>query len=93
VWAECLFADPIGDIAVLGSPDGQELNEEAAAYEALTDDAMPLAIAAAARDGEVWLLSLGGTWFQCNARHNGGALWIFDAADNIVGGMSGSPNC
>jgi hypothetical protein len=23
VWAECLFADPVGDIAVLRSPDGQ----------------------------------------------------------------------
>ncbi len=23
VWAECLFADPIGDIAVLGAPDYQ----------------------------------------------------------------------
>src|SRR5262245_37917937 len=25
VWAELLFADPVGDIAVLGSPDNQEL--------------------------------------------------------------------
>jgi hypothetical protein len=29
VWAECLFADPIADIAVLGSPDDQELTEAA----------------------------------------------------------------
>jgi hypothetical protein len=32
VWAECLFVDPIGDIAVLGSPDDQELAEKAEAY-------------------------------------------------------------
>ena len=25
VWAECLFADPISDVAVLGPPDNQEL--------------------------------------------------------------------
>ena len=24
VWAECLFADPISDVAVLGPPDNQE---------------------------------------------------------------------
>ena len=29
VWAECLFADPVGDIAVLGSPDDQALYDEA----------------------------------------------------------------
>lgn len=23
LWAECLFADPIGDVAILGPPDGQ----------------------------------------------------------------------
>jgi hypothetical protein len=28
VWAECVFVDPIGDIAVLGAPDGQELPDE-----------------------------------------------------------------
>ena len=33
VWAECLFADPIADVSVLGSPDNQELFEEAQAYE------------------------------------------------------------
>src|SRR5215813_7310413 len=35
VWAECLFADPIADIAVLRSPDGQELSDEADAFEEL----------------------------------------------------------
>jgi hypothetical protein len=45
VWAECLFADPIADIAVLGSPDDQELTEAAEAYEALVESATPLSIA------------------------------------------------
>src|ERR1039458_7796780 len=32
IWAECLFADPIGDIAILGAPDGQEMSDEYEAY-------------------------------------------------------------
>ena len=39
VWCECLFLDPIADIAVLGAPDNQELSEQAEAYEALVGDA------------------------------------------------------
>jgi hypothetical protein len=35
VWAECLFADPVADIAVLGEPDSQELYEQARAYNSL----------------------------------------------------------
>jgi hypothetical protein len=27
VWAQCLFVDPVADIALLGAPDGQELSE------------------------------------------------------------------
>jgi hypothetical protein len=37
VWAECLFADPIADIAVLGAPDNQALTDEAKSYDALVD--------------------------------------------------------
>ena len=29
VWAECLFVDPVGDIAVLTGPDSQELYRQA----------------------------------------------------------------
>ena len=45
VWCECLFVDPVADIAVLGSPDDQALGEQAEAYEALVAAAIPLAIA------------------------------------------------
>jgi hypothetical protein len=46
VWAELLFADPIADIAVLVSPDNQELelSEQADAYDLLLDGAHPLPI-------------------------------------------------
>jgi hypothetical protein len=29
VWTQCLFADPVGDIAILASPDNQELYAQA----------------------------------------------------------------
>jgi hypothetical protein len=29
VWMECIFADPVSDIALLGSPDNQALYDEA----------------------------------------------------------------
>jgi hypothetical protein len=37
VWAECVFVDPVADIAVLSEPDNQELSEEAEAYGALVE--------------------------------------------------------
>jgi hypothetical protein len=44
VWAECLFADPIADIAVLGTPDTQDLYKEAEAYSRLVMSYDPLKI-------------------------------------------------
>jgi hypothetical protein len=37
VWAECLFADPVADLAVLGQPDGQELYDESVTYDDLVE--------------------------------------------------------
>jgi hypothetical protein len=42
VGAECLFADPVSDIAILGPPDNQTMSDHAAAYEALLEGATPL---------------------------------------------------
>jgi hypothetical protein len=89
--AECRFVDPIADIAVLGSPDGQVLYKEAEEYETLTEAATPLAISDPPKKSSAWLLSLAGRWFHCTVGHNGGMLWIADAVEDIVGGMSGSP--
>jgi len=44
VWAACLFADPIADIAVLGQPDNQELSKEAEAYNRLMEDMATLTV-------------------------------------------------
>ena len=91
VWAECLFADPIGDIAVLGSPDSQALSAQSEAYEALMDSTRPLIIADAPKKGCGWMLSLGRKWFRCDLMHQDSRVWIIGAAKNIEGGMSGSP--
>ncbi len=37
ILAECLFVDPIADIAVLGCPDNQVFCDEAEAYDELTE--------------------------------------------------------
>lgn len=92
MWAECVFADPIGDIAVLGQPDNQVLSDEAEDYEALMEAAAPYSIIDAPKGRSLaWLLSLEGRWFRCTVGHNGGMLGVVGAAEGIVGGMSGSP--
>ncbi len=49
ISAECIFVDPIADLAVLDEPDGQEryLCEQADAYPDLVDEIVPLKIAKA----------------------------------------------
>jgi hypothetical protein len=94
VCAECLFADPIADIAILGSPDNQALFEEAKAYEALVESAQPFTIADAPEEGPGWLLSLDGKWFGCTVgyiKHVDGPLYISNTQQPIADGMSGSP--
>jgi hypothetical protein len=44
VSAECVFVDPVADLAVLCWPDGQELAEQWDAYQALTERATPFRI-------------------------------------------------
>jgi hypothetical protein len=91
VAAECLFVDPIADIAVLGSPDNQELREQAEAYDNLVESLPCLVIAEAAAKGEAWMLSLQNNWYSCTAEHVGGPLWMSDGQQAIQSGMSGSP--
>jgi hypothetical protein len=44
VWCECLFVNPVADVAILGSPDGLELYDQAMAFEALVESMAPLSI-------------------------------------------------
>lgn len=91
VWAECLFADPVADIAVLGCPDAQEFGDQADAYHALTDGAPTLPIGKA-RSGRGWVLSLNGQWIPTTLAvftGMGGAASL--SIDPTEAGMSGSP--
>jgi hypothetical protein len=89
VSAECLFVDPIADLAVLGAPDNQGMCDENKQYEALTWAMTPLRIAKAGEDTPAFLLSLDLRWLACRVENIGGTLWITRA--KRVGGMSGSP--
>jgi hypothetical protein len=83
VTAECVFSDPVADIAVLGEPDGKDTE----AYRQLMATTMPFAIGqlkyrpsrfrlsdgiTASSPREViayaMLLSLDGRWFSCRVR-------------------------
>ena len=93
VWAECLFADPIADIAVLGMPDDQALPDEANSYKRLLGSRQPLLITdAPAREQscKARLFSLDGEWFECSV-HRGNAWLSVEPADKVIPGMSGSP--
>ncbi len=95
IWAECLFVDRVGNIAVLGAPDSQWIKSreryEEATYDVLMDAMMPLPVANAPSEGAAWLLSLDGKWFPCRVQYSGRALWVSDAIEGIMNGMSGSP--
>ncbi len=91
VWAECLFLDPIADIAVLGTPDDQAFSEQADSYRGLVEPPPALSISDAPEDSPAFLLSLVNDLMPCIVRHLNGPLWISDATPGIEGGMSGSP--
>jgi hypothetical protein len=93
VTAECVFCDPVGDVAVLAGPDNQKLCDEAQAYEELIGRASPLRAAAVTHltSSEAWLFTLGERWASCIVISSQSWLWISKAAEPIEGGMSGSP--
>lgn len=97
VWAECVFADPLADVAVLAPPDRQSLLEEYEAYDTLIDDHPALRLAAMPAAAPVWMLALNGRWIQCQAERWGG-LTAFAEMITVKGpsaayapGTSGSP--
>ena len=68
VWAQCLFADPIADIAVLGQPDSQAFTEVDAfdpdAYDEFIDSMEVLTVADAPAQGVETVSGLGGYQFK-----------------------------
>jgi hypothetical protein len=100
VWAECVFVDPVADVAVLGAPDNQILSEEADAYDEFMDNAVPLPMGGLGftktsygqleAQADVFLLSLRGDWVEHHITSLGRTAWSA-SAESIEGGMSGSP--
>jgi hypothetical protein len=96
VWAECLFADPVGDIAVLGEPDSQDLYEQCRDYRTLMDEMPPLAVSKlrAHQELAVWVLPLKADWVSATARFvriGNECPYLHLPNASILGGMSGSP--
>jgi hypothetical protein len=87
VAAECLFVDPISDVAVLGAPNGRK----AAAYAELMQGARPLRLAAPRRRAAAWFLSLDCRWVKCTLLRSGAGYRISAAKEAVEYGMSGSP--
>ena len=69
--AECLFVDPIADVAVLGCPDHHARHRDATAYEAFVALRPTLRMGALRRTCPSWLLTLGGHWEPCHAQAGG----------------------
>jgi hypothetical protein len=102
VATECLFVDPIANIAVLGCPQEFNSDEVAVAYIALTDESVPLPIGDLRfyqREGGYppkrtpgWLLSLQNRWFRCEVTAvRGMGVCINNAEEEINNGMIGAP--
>ena len=94
VACECLFVNPVDDVAVLGVPDTQSFSDEVDAYRALLEYATPFRITEAPEKGRGFLLGLEGEWFGCQVqwmKSIDGPLWVSKLAQSIEGGMSGSP--
>ena len=91
VWAECLFFDPVSDLAILGEPDNQELGEESEAYVRLVDGRKPLTIAAP-ETGEGYMLALDGLSWQPTALTVHKTIWGTGLSTGAtLAGQSGSP--
>jgi hypothetical protein len=62
IWAECVFVDPVADVAVLGQPDGQAFNEDVdTAWDEFIEGIEPLKLDTAqpTRDGCCPLMGIG----------------------------------
>ena len=98
IAAECLFVDPIADVAVLCGVDGQTTEEffnESEAYEDFMDRCSALRVGIVTEPCEAWLLTRSGSWHQCGVRGVNRAgmspLVLVDAQDGNAPGCSGSP--
>jgi len=91
VWADCLFFDPVSDLAILGEPDNQEFGEESDAYARLVDGRKPFKIAAP-ETGEGYMLALDGVAWQPTPLKVHVTMWGSSLSTGVtLAGQSGSP--
>jgi hypothetical protein len=92
IRAECVFVDPVSDLAVLGRPDSQAFGEKVIlAWDDFIEDIEPLEVDTD-QPTRGWMLSLDGEWRPCTIQITRfGSLMVKDVVGQIAGGMSGSP--
>ena len=95
VWAECLFVDPIADLAVLGEPDSQTFFDESDAYGEFVYGRPTLRIGTVRQPCPAWLLTRDGDrWEPVDLYHDPDGPWlqIVGAKEEAIApGTSGSP--
>ena len=94
LWAECLYVDPMADVAVLAGPDSQEYDDKYEAFIFWVEEVPPLQVSQRdPRDGErAWLLSLDAQWEVCQVQVVGRRrMFLRTSGAGIAAGMSGSP--
>lgn len=92
IWVQCIFCDPVADVAILDCPDDQELYEQADTYRSVIDESPAL------RMGKVqegmsrgWLLTLENQWAETRMNVFTGLHGISLCTGLTKAGMSGSP--
>jgi len=90
IAAECLFVDPVADIAVLGEPDSQSIPVEWEAYDNMATACSALPVSSSLGNESGLLLHLDGLFRPCilRASHLG---FRIEVQPDIQAGMAGSP--
>ena len=91
---QCVFADPIADVAVLAAPDSQIVLEMSEAYDTFTKERPTLHVGGMRGPRLAWLLTLERRWQLCSVRRDFGndrTLELIGAGGGCVPGCSGSP--
>ena len=94
IWAECLFVDPVTDVAVLGAPDDTNPRDEWLAYRDLIDARPALPISKLIGSRLAWLFGRNGEWERCAASSSpleNHVLIQHAATEGTEPGTSGSP--
>jgi len=92
IWVQCLFVNPVADIAVLGEPDEQSLFEEWEQYDALVTNSRAFSVSDAPERGRGWALAKAARekWLECELKREGDGLLVVSGLE-FSPGMSGSP--